>query len=284
MESALLGGERRSSAGKRDDERRAATEFAFHFDRAAVFFDDRARNGQAQARAARRAFAVATFVAAIEPFEHVRQVVRRNADARVTDPQHDAPLAARRFDVDPHAAAGRRELDRVVEQIVDHLPQPAGVADDRRTARECRPPARCRALRRRRETSRRCFDEAIELQRLVEPHIAAAVALGQQQQLIDERRQLLTLVGNDDQQRLVLFGRTRSGVERDVDRTANGGQRRTEFVRRIGDELALLRQVVGDAIEKVIDRERKLIEFVAGAANRQPFVEVRSVAIARRFA
>src|SRR5258708_5939414 len=80
-----VGGQVAIVGGERDRERRPAADFALHVDQAAVLFDDGSRNGQPQAGAAGRSFAVATFIAPIEPFEHVRQILRGDADAGVAD-------------------------------------------------------------------------------------------------------------------------------------------------------------------------------------------------------
>ena len=66
---------------------------------------------------------------AVEAVEQVRQVLGRDADAGVRDLDARAPVAC----VEPHgdAAAGRRELERVRDQVVEHLREPVAVADAR---------------------------------------------------------------------------------------------------------------------------------------------------------
>ena len=97
---------------------------------------------------------------------------------------------------------------------------------------------------------------------------AAGVALGQQQQLIDERAEAAALVDDFAQQVLVFVDRA-IAVERHFDRALDGGQRRAQLVGGVGDELAVAVQIVGDQVEKAIDRRRQLVQFVAGAADRQ---------------
>ena len=54
-----------------------------------------------------------------EALEHVWQKVRTDALACIDDP--DLHVVFRRFDEDPNTSALRRELDRIREQIPDHL-------------------------------------------------------------------------------------------------------------------------------------------------------------------
>ncbi len=66
-----------------------------------------------------------------ERLEQACHVVRRHADAGVTDRemQHDALLRRRlRCNLDRHAAAGRGKFDGVVAQVDQDLPQPDRVA------------------------------------------------------------------------------------------------------------------------------------------------------------
>src|SRR6476660_2047511 len=62
-----------------------------------------------------------------EAFEHVRQETRGNALAVVDD--GDLNLAVHAADTDLYPALGRRELDRVVNQIPQHLLQAARIAE-----------------------------------------------------------------------------------------------------------------------------------------------------------
>ena len=92
---------------------------------------DRLHDRQAQAGAAGGgiigiARTRSSLIDAEEALEHVRQRLRRNADAGVAHFQDaDAgPLLAAQRD----AAAARRELDGIVEQVDDHLLEPPAIA------------------------------------------------------------------------------------------------------------------------------------------------------------
>ena len=64
-------------------------------------------------------------------------------------------------------------------------------------------------------------------------------------------------------------------IQANLDRTANRGQGRTQFVGGVGQEIAVLRYERREPIEHAVDRLRKLIDLIARAANRQTFLEVR---------
>ena len=68
-----------------------------------------------------------------EPVENVGQELGADADARVAD--DDLGLAIGRADLDRHLAARGRELDRVPEQVPDHLPEAIRIGLDRRGLR-----------------------------------------------------------------------------------------------------------------------------------------------------
>ena len=100
-------------------------------DRAAVQLDDVADDRQAQAEAA--GLARRAGVGLAEPLEHERQELRLNADAGVADDDLDVRVDA--LEPHLHAAALRRELDGVRQQVPDHLLQAIGIAGDRADAR-----------------------------------------------------------------------------------------------------------------------------------------------------
>ena len=109
---------------QRHDERRALADAgAAHLDLAAVQPHQIVHDRQAEPEAA-----VATRRRAVglpEAVEHVRQKGGIDADAGIRDLDPDAPVDLRRADRD--AAAVRRELDRVRQQIPQHLLQARGV-------------------------------------------------------------------------------------------------------------------------------------------------------------
>ena len=100
-------------------------------DGAAVQLDDVPHDGQPEAEPAVRPGRAAVGLA--EAIEDERQHLGPDALAGVRD--HDLDLRADAPDVNLHAAAARRELDRVREQVPHRLLQPLAIAvDARRTS------------------------------------------------------------------------------------------------------------------------------------------------------
>src|SRR5262249_14056300 len=104
-------------------------DFAFDGDYALHEFDELLRDGKSQARAA--VFARRRGVCLLERLEHAPLFVPGNADAGIGDGEFQdngvvLPLPGADADDD---LAGVRKLDRVAHQIDNHLPQPAGVAN-----------------------------------------------------------------------------------------------------------------------------------------------------------
>ncbi len=120
---AILGGQLVRDGQPHRERRPAAEPLAVHADRAVVGIDDLLDDRQPQAQAA--AVAVARGVALREPVEHVGQEIRRDALPRVADTNAQAGVVLRQRDHD--ATARRRELDRVAQQVPDHLLQARGV-------------------------------------------------------------------------------------------------------------------------------------------------------------
>ena len=104
--------------------RTTAHAFAVGADRAAVGFDDRIRDRQAEAEPA--VAMLAGDVALLKCLEDVRQRLGTDADAGILDAHRDAALVvvAR-----PHGdgPAGRGEFERVFEQVPKDLLQPRGI-------------------------------------------------------------------------------------------------------------------------------------------------------------
>ena len=104
---------------------------AGHFDRAAMHLGQLAGNRQAQAETA--PFARDPRVGLPKTLEHVRKELRRDPDTRVAD----AHFHVRVDPLEPHlnSAATVGELDRVRQQVPQHLLQPFRIARDGRRLR-----------------------------------------------------------------------------------------------------------------------------------------------------
>src|SRR3954469_7470625 len=120
----------RARRGQRqlDDERRAVPLVALEHDRPAVRLHDRPADREAEPDPLDRALGRAR--GAVEALEQALVLRGGNADPRVL---HLDPRTLLR-PAEPHgdAPAGRRELDRVGDQVVDDLAQAVGIALDRR--------------------------------------------------------------------------------------------------------------------------------------------------------
>src|SRR5678815_5602295 len=99
---------------KREEEDAPASEDALDPDVSAVRLDDPAGDLQSQPRAG--TFALLRLPEAVED---LGQPYRRDAAARVGDPEQDVAVACRRADGD--ASMSRRELDRVADQVLEDL-------------------------------------------------------------------------------------------------------------------------------------------------------------------
>ena len=127
----LGGGARVAAEARREVERGALPRLALQPDLAFQGFDQPGRDRQPQPRAA--VAARRRGVGLHELFEDHPLLVRRDADAGVGDlePQGDR-LAARLLHAHPQGdLAPLGELDRVRQQVGQHLPQQAGVAEQR---------------------------------------------------------------------------------------------------------------------------------------------------------
>ena len=108
-------GSTRLSARQSESKAAAFARFAPDVDRAAVRFDDAARDRQSQSGAA--AVARARFFAAKERLEDVRQVLGRDAIAGIDDLDLDLLSARARLRGDRDLFARRRVANRVLHEI-----------------------------------------------------------------------------------------------------------------------------------------------------------------------
>src|SRR5438876_7430104 len=120
--------DRNRQAGQLDAEGRAAALLAADRDRAAVCLDDPLRDRQAEAGA--RDAGAACARCPEEGREHLREVALGDADAAVGYLQPRGGVVGVDPELDP--ASRRRELERVRDQVVEHLSQARAVAVDQR--------------------------------------------------------------------------------------------------------------------------------------------------------
>src|SRR5690242_6077392 len=111
--------------GKDDRERGAPPRAADHVDLAAVRLGDPLADGETEAGAGPLPGAGARRVGAPEAVEDVREITRRDADARVGDAQGHATVGG--TELHAHAAAGGRVLYGVCHEVEDELADPARI-------------------------------------------------------------------------------------------------------------------------------------------------------------
>ena len=92
-------------------------------DTAAVCLDDALRDVQAKPRACAPRLARLP-----EPIEQVRQALRGNSRSRVGDAEHHLATGGARANID--AAAPRRELERVADEVGEDLEDTTAVGED----------------------------------------------------------------------------------------------------------------------------------------------------------
>jgi predicted kinase len=102
------------------------TRLTGHVNRSAVTLDYRFRYGQSQAAAC--AVGRACGVNFVEPLEHVRQMLRCDAAARVADRQRGDAVGLRCAQRD--RAARRRMPKRIADEVLDRLFDAIGIGDD----------------------------------------------------------------------------------------------------------------------------------------------------------
>jgi hypothetical protein len=175
-------------------------------------------------------------LAAAEALEEVAELVRPHADPGIRHDEADAAVRAGRVDRD--VAAGRGELERVREQVVDHLGEAAAAArqPDPGHASHPEPDPAWRGER------AGCFDrfggELVEVDEGCVERELPVVDPGDEEEVLDEAEQPVG-VAVDDGDGAVPFGR--AGLvcaffaeERQV--AEDRGQRSAQFVRYLRDE------------------------------------------------
>src|SRR5690349_17066210 len=113
---------RSARPAERELEVRAATDLAVDGDRPAMRLDDALGDREAEARAP--ALLLAPLPVSVE---HVRELLGRDARALIDDAEHDAAVALGEGQRDRRAL---RVLDRVADQVREHLQHAVAIRDD----------------------------------------------------------------------------------------------------------------------------------------------------------
>ncbi len=228
--------------GKLDGHDRPRTFACVDKDPPAMRGDNRLADAQSQARARGLLDPLTRPVSAEKSLEDMRQVGRGNTAPSIRHAENCRPAFAKERDANRTPRGS--ELNRVVQQVVDHLPQViteshhgkvriygvdefdlAGFCDGAEhlgTARE---------------------DEATQIDLFAVRANQLRVGLGEQQELVDEPFERRAFA-DDLRKQLLIFLRSPVAADGHFDRAANGRQRRAEFVQlRIRQQIIALAEV-----------------------------------------
>ncbi len=196
----------------------------------------RARHRQADAGAVGRA---ARLAAALEGFEHARQLGFRDADAGVADEQVGPPVGAAR-DAQLDAAAGPVVLDRVAQQVQQHLAQARRVGEDAELVAGQQHQLHLRAFGGFAHQLQRLRRQPAQRHRLRLQAQAAGLDAGEVEQVADHVQQVLAGLAHELQApALALAGRL-DGVDLHQLREAQHRvQRRAQLMAHAREELGL---------------------------------------------
>src|SRR5262245_19558705 len=212
MRSLLALDARRGLRGVQTDrEAAAAVRAAVDLERAAVRDDDRAREGQAEAAAAR--VAAAPGVEPHKRLEDAPDVGRIDPDARVLD--DEGHTLARPLQRDHHAAAGRRVLDGIVDQVQQRAAERTGVALHYRGRRRAHAHRDTLALGQPHTELERLETQGLEVHRLA-ARGEADRGSREQQQVFGEADELVDLFDARGEDPAILAGRA-LGTQGDLD-------------------------------------------------------------------
>src|ERR1019366_4325922 len=121
------GGRQPWSRGQLDDERAPSARLRHHANRAAVRLHHMTRDGQPEPRSL--PIALARAVGLPEALKDAGEVLGPDADPGVAHHQLDPALLEEGTRADRDPALRRGELDRVVNQVAQHLTEPSGVTE-----------------------------------------------------------------------------------------------------------------------------------------------------------
>ena len=230
---------RRQAQRQVERERAAVPLRAVHVQRASHEAHEPRRDREAEAGAAEQACGGP--VGLREGLEDGLLPRGRDADAGVTHREVQARLALRivgQVHEQLHRS-GLGELDRVAEQVDEHLPQASRVAEDRGGQARGLVPYEIEALlvRPDRQRAERILEHRREFER-GDLHVeAAGLDLREVQHVVDDVQQRLG--GAPDRLQVLALGRRRGSLERQFRHAEDAVHRRPNLVTHVGEELAL---------------------------------------------
>ena len=208
---------------------------AAHFDVAHVQLDELLRERQADAEAAGLDPVVGMH--AREQLEYARLRFGRDADAGVAHRHHDLFIA--QFGPQRDGAARRRVLGGVVEQVLEHLRKPGGVAFDLQgDARNIDDQPVIARFDRRRRGLERVIDHAAQADAFIAQVHLAERDSRDVHEIVDQAHHVMHLPVDDLARRAHVFPGGIAGLEQ-VHRVADGRERIAQFVRQGRQEFVL---------------------------------------------
>ena len=170
-------------------------------------------------------------------------------------------------DEDADGATARAVADRVVDEDRDELAQARRVADRRRRRGIDLEPHAGRGGRLR-ERGCRVGGDVVEVQRHPLERDGAGVGAGEEQQVVDQRGQVLDLGVDVDEGVADLVHGSVAVLAQVVHGSPDHGQRRAQLVARVGGELALATERDALAGERFADRHQRAARVDRAEADR----------------
>jgi hypothetical protein len=221
--------------------------------RPAVQLDELADDGEPQPQPSLAARAAATGLA--EPLEDVRQELGGDPLPVVADDHLDPAAVAAQEQLD--VAALRRELDRISEQVAQHLREPVGIARHRRLRLDLRAEGEAALLGDWTHRLHHALGQGRQLDRGKLQRKLAGDDPRDVEQILDELHLDPRVALHGLQGALALLGRELAAAQ-EPHPSQHRVQRRAQLVRHGGDELVLepARQLRGAVQARVVQRHR----------------------------
>ena len=162
--------------------------------------------------------------------------------------------------------AAPRKFQGIVDQIQDYLPQMSGIAADPDFIELRGSEFHSLSFGHSLKHIDRLSDDAVESNRIVRPFQPSRITLGKQEQLLHKISQMGTFI-HDRFEEFAIFLGASILIQSNLGRTADGSERGSQFVGDICQKVVVMGKIIGNAIEKAVDRGGKLIDFIAGIAN-----------------
>jgi len=199
----------------------------------------RSANAQAQASTAAKAFMSSGPVGAKKSLERQGRILGSHAVPRVAHPQYDLSVSLR-CETDFNTTVAWSELERVVDQIIDDLTQVMRISRDDHPRFHQHVQLNLARVGHRLKHLAGPRNDGPEITGVTAGTQSFVLGLGQEQELVHEHFQRRAFL-EDAGQQIVRLRLRAVAVQRDLDRRANRRQRRAQLVRRIRQEISMVR-------------------------------------------